>query len=138
MTLYGRNRHLKADATAVFERAIRRGIVTKGAACERCAHPRGDWSGDRMNAHHADYARPLDVEWLCTACHAKAHKVGPIEAPGGVRESLPREEQDAMMVAAKERRELLNERKPQVWRYGSARWLATGGPSAKWLREVAS
>lgn len=36
--------------------------------CEKCgvAHP-------RINAHHEDYLRPLDVTWLCPKCHRRRH-----------------------------------------------------------------
>jgi ribosomal protein S27AE len=34
--------------------------------CESCAEP-------RALAHHDDYARPLDVRWLCRKCHARWH-----------------------------------------------------------------
>lgn len=27
-----------------------------------------------LNAHHADYSRPLDVEWLCIGCHSRRHR----------------------------------------------------------------
>lgn len=121
--LSGANVHLGQDARRVLTRALAKGLVKRSERCERCnAEPL--WR--TLHGHHADYARPLDVEWLCEPCHGKAHNVGPIDAPGGVRESFPREEQDAMMADAKENRERLNERKPHVLRYGSARWLATG------------
>ena len=38
------------------------------AVCERCDRP------GRTNAHHHDYDRPLDVEWLCNPCHFIADK----------------------------------------------------------------
>lgn len=57
--------------------AVRRGELVRPSACERC----GDTC--RPHAHHADYARPLGVEWLCRACHRKHHRsvAGPTKCP---------------------------------------------------------
>ena len=29
----------------------------------------------KVQAHHEDYTKPLEVTWLCSACHAKVHKL---------------------------------------------------------------
>lgn len=52
--------------------AIRDGKLKRGTACEMCgAHM-------YLHAHHDDYDRPLDVRWLCAACHnAWHHAHGP-------------------------------------------------------------
>lgn len=34
--------------------------------CEVCG-------AERVQAHHTDYSRPLDVKWLCTIHHGEAH-----------------------------------------------------------------
>lgn len=34
--------------------------------CEICG-------SNNVHAHHADYARPLDVRWLCPICHGRLH-----------------------------------------------------------------
>lgn len=34
--------------------------------CERCG-------ADEAQAHHHDYSKPLDVEWLCRPCHTETH-----------------------------------------------------------------
>lgn len=39
----------------------------------------------KVQAHHHDYSRPLDVEWLCFACHQAAH--GKVSA--GDRDAAP-------------------------------------------------
>ncbi len=44
--------------------AIRRGNLVK----EPCACGNPD-----TQAHHEDYSRPLDVEWLCRDCHDARH-----------------------------------------------------------------
>lgn len=48
--------------------AVRSGALVRPAACSAC--PR---VGVRIFAHHHDYAKPLDVAWLCGSCHLKLH-----------------------------------------------------------------
>jgi len=50
----------------VFD-AIRAGKLTPPAACANCAQLRP------VQGHHHDYSLPLEVTWLCTECHGKAH-----------------------------------------------------------------
>lgn len=38
----------------------------KRQPCEMCGHP-------SSHAHHKDYSRPIDVQWLCEDCHLRAH-----------------------------------------------------------------
>lgn len=59
-----RRQHPKAVAAHnAVARAVKRGQLTKPDTCERCPR-RG-----RLEAHHADYDKPLDVNWLCRRCH---------------------------------------------------------------------
>jgi hypothetical protein len=37
--------------------------------CEQCGDP-------KSQAHHDDYAKPLDVRWLCRTHHNHAHGIG--------------------------------------------------------------
>lgn len=46
--------------------AIRDGILVR-QPCEVCG-------AARVEAHHDDYSRPLDVRWLCTKHHCEHHK----------------------------------------------------------------
>ncbi len=57
-----RERHPeKYKARAAVGNALRDGRLTK-KPCENCGDP-------KVQAHHEDYARPLDVKWLCFKCH---------------------------------------------------------------------
>lgn len=49
--------------------AVKRGEVMRPTRCTDCGEER------RLHAHHPDYGRPLYVEWLCTRCHGRRHRV---------------------------------------------------------------
>jgi hypothetical protein len=53
------------------EKAVRAGRLIRPASCERC-----DTDRIAIQAHHADYSRPLDVTWLCASCHKTLHLEG--------------------------------------------------------------
>src|SRR5260370_18946907 len=55
--------------------AIAEGRLIRPEACELCTGKRGDWPSWVIHAHHEDYARPLDVLWLCGSCHNRVHAV---------------------------------------------------------------
>jgi hypothetical protein len=56
------------QARAAVYRAVRRGTLHRPDRCTSCG-ARGPVQG-----HHADYSRPLDVEWLCRRCHRRADR----------------------------------------------------------------
>jgi hypothetical protein len=61
-----RRRHPEADrARRLAGRALRSGRLLK-SACEGCG-------GEETEMHHEDYARPLDVRWLCRGGHLAEH-----------------------------------------------------------------
>ena len=52
-------------AHTAVSNALRDGRLLK-EACLFC-------SADEVHAHHRDYAKPLDVIWLCPKCHHRLH-----------------------------------------------------------------
>lgn len=59
----------KHKARMELRNAMRRGDVIKSYSCSKC----GD-TPKRIEGHHEDYLKPLDVVWLCSPCHRKLHK----------------------------------------------------------------
>jgi len=56
--------HKKAqDAIKTEKRAGRLSVKP----CEMCG------SDENIDAHHDDYSKPLDVQWLCRGCHLRLH-----------------------------------------------------------------
>lgn len=68
--------HLKAWRKRNHEKSLAHGKVAKAKAkglliptpCEECG------ATERIQAHHEDYSKPLEVDWLCPACHGKRHR----------------------------------------------------------------
>ena len=56
----------RAKCHSAVSRAIRLGeLVRKN--CEKC-------NDENSLAHHEDYDKPLNVNWLCQICHKQRHK----------------------------------------------------------------
>ncbi len=57
-----------------FVRKLRRAGLNK-PNCANCdiSEPDAKLAGKTIQAHHTDYARPLDVVWLCDTCHIVDH-----------------------------------------------------------------
>ncbi len=58
----------KVCARSVLNMAIKSGKIIKPQYCTVCG------TGRRINGHHPNYDKPLEVEWLCPLCHAKRHR----------------------------------------------------------------
>lgn len=57
----------KNKARLAVARALSRGTLVKPCGCYFCG------TAEKLQAHHHDYTRPLDVFWLCPSCHGKLH-----------------------------------------------------------------
>lgn len=60
---------MKYAAHKLVGNAVRDGRLEKSYICEAC-----NSHNDNIHGHHDDYAKPLDVRWLCPPCHKKWHK----------------------------------------------------------------
>jgi hypothetical protein len=58
----------KRAAHVILGNRIRDGHIVKPDTCEACGLKA------RLDGHHHDYSKPLDVEWLCRKCHVDRHK----------------------------------------------------------------
>lgn len=56
-------------ARAKLNDAIKAGKIIRPTVCSECGQ-----GVKRIEAHHHDYSRPFDVEWLCSRCHGKRHR----------------------------------------------------------------
>jgi len=67
MRAYAKNPHLrfKHIARGILNKAIHWGKITK-QPCEVCGKK-------RVQAHHKDYSKPLEVIWLCRKHHRQIH-----------------------------------------------------------------
>lgn len=59
----------KVNAHNITNRAIQNGKLIRSVFCEECGLPK------LTQAHHEDYNKPLDVDWLCYECHKAKHVI---------------------------------------------------------------
>lgn len=58
------------NAYRLLQRALWHRHIARPETCEQCgARP----EYDRLQGHHDDYTKPLDVRWLCRSCHGRHH-----------------------------------------------------------------
>ena len=71
-----RNGDVASDkAQNVLEYAIKSGNIKRLSRCENCGDTGVFKDGrTKIQAHHSDYNKPLDVKWLCQKCHHEWHK----------------------------------------------------------------
>lgn len=55
-------------ARTVLARAIVEWGMRKPSTCQKCG------CECNTHGHHEDYSKPLDVIWVCAACHSAIHK----------------------------------------------------------------
>lgn len=60
--------------------AVKNGLLVRPSVCSKCGgEPSLEVGKDGkpfrgiIHAHHTDYTKPLEVEWLCRSCHVKCH-----------------------------------------------------------------
>lgn len=62
-----RNRHpQRYQAHKAVQNALRKGLIVK-QPCEICG-------ALRVDGHHREYGRPLEVQWLCRKHHVQHHQ----------------------------------------------------------------
>ena len=49
-------------------KAVKSGLLTKSLSCQDCGKV------CKTQGHHPDYSKPLEVIWVCHACHRKRHR----------------------------------------------------------------
>lgn len=57
----------KVAARIKLRTAVKAGKVFKPDYCSACLNE------GRIEGHHDDYSKPLEVRWLCVRCHHAAH-----------------------------------------------------------------
>ena len=57
----------KYRARDILQSAIRSGKLTRPQICQKCL------LSVKVQGHHKDYSKPLEVEWLCKKCHMQLH-----------------------------------------------------------------
>lgn len=69
---YDRSRDAeKLRAREKLRNEVKAGRIIKPTTCDDC---REQFQVTQIHGHHEDYAKPLEISWLCPQCHADRHK----------------------------------------------------------------
>ena len=86
----------KSMARKLVSRFLRLGKLKRASFCELCKCEK------TTEAHHTDYGRPIDVMWLCDACHGLCHRDDSIYNPKNIYQtpvSLEWKENESVTVS---------------------------------------
>ena len=65
---YRKANPIKCKTRESVKNALKDGKITRPDICSCCSKPA------RLDGHHDDYSKPLDVRWLCRICHNQWHR----------------------------------------------------------------
>ena len=65
---YNKRHPMRYAAHVITSNAIRDGRLIQASNCSVCN------SNEKIEGHHDDYTKPLEVRWLCEACHKEWHR----------------------------------------------------------------
>jgi len=66
----GVTKEVRQSCYNLYWSALSNGILVRPDHCECCG---GQTNGLGLDGHHDDYHKPLEVKWLCRACHRNHH-----------------------------------------------------------------
>jgi hypothetical protein len=55
---------IKVRARAKVAYCVKKGVLVPPNTCPQCKEIK------KLDAHHSDYSKPLEIKWLCRACHS--------------------------------------------------------------------
>lgn len=59
----------KQKARMMVKEAVRTGKLTRPTCCSKCD------TETKIEGHHEDYTKPLEVIWVCRSCHRELDKL---------------------------------------------------------------
>jgi hypothetical protein len=59
----------KAGAHSLVLWAVKTGVLNRPDKCEECG------KSGKIQGHHEDYTKPLEIKWLCKFCHSRKHQI---------------------------------------------------------------
>ncbi len=66
----------KIKTRYTINNALVAGKLTRPSPCEGCLKKRF------AQAHHEDYSKPFEIDWLCKKCHVNVNKTGGVLSNG--------------------------------------------------------